>query len=61
MFACREVNLLLKWYEAYVERCVAEKQRKDFLRLFSGFITSMKKLCHPGPYQEGRWTDDERG
>ena len=61
LFACRDMNREMQCFDTYTERCLKEEGRHQYHRLQNSTKQFNKKLCHPGPYQEGRWPDDGRG
>jgi hypothetical protein len=55
LFACRLLNRTFKCVDNYEESCIEEEKRHHFQRHLSGNIQYVKKLCQPGPFQDGRW------
>jgi hypothetical protein len=54
-FACRHINGAFQCFESYAQRCMTEETRRHIQRLYSTITPAVKKLCQPGPYQDGRW------
>jgi len=61
LFACRDVNRTLQCLDSYVLRCMEDEDQKDIQSDLIEFKQEYKKLCEPGPHQEGRWPYDGRG
>ncbi|GFG31860.1 hypothetical protein Cfor_02666, partial [Coptotermes formosanus] len=50
-----DLNRGLRCIDSYTRRCMTEEERAHFHRLYQSTTQVIKKLCDPGPYQEGRW------
>ena len=61
LFGCRDLNRGLQCYDSYIQRCVAEENRYYVERNFTRDIQFYKKICNPGPYQQGKWPYEWRG
>ena len=61
LFVCRDVNRTLQPLESYVLRCMKGEDQKDIESELIVIKQQYKKLCEPGPHQEGRWPYDWRG
>lgn len=49
---CPDLNRGIRCIDSFTRRCMTEKKRNHFNRLYDGTTQVIKKLCSPGPYQE---------
>ena len=61
LFACRNVNRGLQCFDNYARRCMMEEDSYHINSNLNRVKQFCKKICNPGPYQQGKWPYDWRG